>query len=48
MSAASANVASTAYMALDDRIRSQVALTLDDLVGDGTTFPFKLQTWDGQ
>ena len=48
MSAATSKVASTAYLELDDRKRSQEVYTLDDVVGEGAWLPFKPHTWDGR
>jgi len=48
MAANAAGVASTAYVALDDRTRSSHVYTLSDVVGEGARLPFKLQTWDGR
>lgn len=41
-------VASTAYVALDDRLRSKKTYRLEDVVGPTSKFGFVLQKWDGQ
>jgi hypothetical protein len=48
MTAATSKVASTAYVALDDRKHSQEVYTLNDVVGADARLPFKLHTWDGR
>lgn len=40
-------VASTAYVALDDRVRSKKVYALHELVGPGSKLGFILQEWDG-
>jgi len=48
MSTATARVAKSAFVGLDDRIRSQTAHKLEDVVGEGSRYNFTLQTWDGR
>jgi len=43
-----AEVTSTAYTALDDRVRGKKSYTLDELVGVDSKWKFVLQKWDGK
>ncbi len=41
-------VTSTAYTALDDRVRIKKTYTVDELVGEGSPWKFRLKKWDGK
>ena len=42
------NVASTGFVGLDDGSRSKTLFTLEQLVGEGSRFSFRLHRWDGR
>lgn len=48
MSTANAPVTKSAFVGLDDRIRSRGQYRLEDMVGEGSTFQFEYQAWDGR
>jgi hypothetical protein len=48
MSTANAPVTKSALVGLDDRIRSRGQYQLEDMVGEGSTFQFEYQVWDGR
>ena len=43
----SSRVASTAYVALDDRVRSRKSYRLDEVAGPASKLGLTLQEWDG-
>jgi hypothetical protein len=48
MSTASAPVANSAFVGLDDRMRSKRVYKLEEVVGKESLYNFTLQTWDGR
>lgn len=48
MSTADAPVTRNAFIGKDDRTRSQKAHALEELVGEGSLYKFRLQRWDGK
>lgn len=48
MSTSNAPVTKSGFVGRDDRTRSRGQYRLEDVVGEASTFKFRLQTWDGR